>query len=169
MEWIQNYFNCCIWLNRDKLGSMRRIKLFLGQCTLNKILYCNLFKPSWIFRDMYILYTVQKEIDFPRNNMKCSRENVILCIIFHAVSCFPQHFMLYRGNLDCFSNSVCWEPKICRNIYLEYSVIGLTLGVGNLVTLSLLSIAKVTGLNAIWVSNFTEDYAELESNLIGRG
>ena len=121
MEWIQNYLNCCIWLNRDKLGFMRRIKLFLGQCTLNKILYCNLFKPSWIFRDMYILYTVQKEIDFPRNNMKCSRENVILCIIFHAVSCFsfPQHFMLYRGNLDCFSNSVCWEPKICSVKHLS--------------------------------------------------
>ena len=25
---------------------------------------------------------------------------------FHVVPGFPLHFMLYRGNLDCFSNSV---------------------------------------------------------------
>ena len=37
--------------------------------------------------------------------MKCSGENVILRGIFHVVSCFPLHLMLYRGNLDCFSNS----------------------------------------------------------------
>ena len=38
--------------------------------------------------------------------MKCSGENVKLDEIFHVVSCFPLHFMLYRGNVDCFSNSV---------------------------------------------------------------
>ena len=38
--------------------------------------------------------------------MKCSGENVILRGIVHAVSGFPLHFMLNRGNLDCFSNRV---------------------------------------------------------------
>ena len=52
---------------------------------------------------MYSMYcTVPKVIDFPRYNMKCSRENVILREIVHAVSRFPLHFMLYRENLDCF-------------------------------------------------------------------
>ena len=41
--------------------------------------------------------TVPKIIDFPRYNMKCSKENVILRGIFHVASCFPLHFMLYRG------------------------------------------------------------------------
>ena len=38
--------------------------------------------------------------------MKFSGENVILRGIVHVVSCFPLHFMLYRGNLDYFSDSV---------------------------------------------------------------
>ena len=38
--------------------------------------------------------------------MKCSGENVILRGIVHVVSGFPLHFMLYRGNLDCFSYRV---------------------------------------------------------------
>ena len=50
-------------------------------------------------------YTVPKEIDFPRYNMKYSGENVIQRGILHVVSCFPLHFMLYRGNLDYFSDS----------------------------------------------------------------
>ena len=54
----------------------------------------------------YILYTVPKVIDFPRYNMKCNEENVILRGIFQVVSGFPLHFMLYRGTLDCFSNTV---------------------------------------------------------------
>ena len=53
-----------------------------------------------------IHYTVPKEIDFPRYNMKCSRENVILRGIFPVVKRFPLHFMLYRENWDYFSNSV---------------------------------------------------------------
>ena len=40
-------------------------------------------------------YTLSKEIDFPLYIMKCSGENVILHGIFHVVSCFPLHFMLY--------------------------------------------------------------------------
>ena len=51
-------------------------------------------------------WTVPTVIDFPRYNMKCCGENVILRGIFHVVSGFLLHFMLYRGNLDCFSNSV---------------------------------------------------------------
>ena len=31
-------------------------------------------------------YTVPKEIDFPRYNMKCSGENVVLHGIFHVIS-----------------------------------------------------------------------------------
>ena len=34
-----------------------------------------------------------------------SGENVILCELFHVVLCFPLHFMLYRGHLECISNS----------------------------------------------------------------
>ena len=49
--------------------------------------------------------TVPKEIDFPQYNMKCSGENVLLSGIFHVLSCFPLHLMLYRGNLDYLSNS----------------------------------------------------------------
>ena len=49
-----------------------------------------------------VLYTVPKAIDFPRYNMKCRWENVILRGIFHVVSRFPLHFMLYRGTLDYF-------------------------------------------------------------------
>ena len=48
------------------------------------------------------VYTVTKEIDFPRCYMKCSRENVIQCGIFLVVSCFALHFMLYRGNWITF-------------------------------------------------------------------
>ena len=44
------------------------------------------------------IYTVPKVIDFPRYNMKCGGENVILRGIFHVVSCL----MLYCGNLDYF-------------------------------------------------------------------
>ena len=50
--------------------------------------------------------TVPKVIDFPRYNMICSGENVILLGIVHVVSGFPVHFMFYRRSLDCFSNSV---------------------------------------------------------------
>ena len=53
--------------------------------------------------------TLSKAIDFPRYNMKCSGENEIPRRIFQAVSRFPLHFMLYRGNLDYFVDSV-----LCR-------------------------------------------------------
>ena len=53
-----------------------------------------------------LTYPVLKVINFPRYNMKCSGRNVILRGIFHVVSRFPLHFMLYRGNLDYFSYPV---------------------------------------------------------------
>ena len=62
-------------------------------------------------------YTVPNVIDFPRYSMKCSGENVTLCGIFHVVSRFPLHFMLYRGNLDCFSNRVLYTLQ-----YIQYSL-----------------------------------------------
>ena len=57
---------------------------------------------TWGMHDVHCVYTVPKEIDFPRYNMKCSGKNAILRGIFHVVSGFPLHFMLYHGNLDCF-------------------------------------------------------------------
>ena len=48
--------------------------------------------------------TVPKVIDFPRYNMKCGGDNVIILGIVHEVSGFHLHFMFYRGNLDYFSN-----------------------------------------------------------------
>ena len=56
--------------------------------------------------NLQTVYTVPKEIHFPRYNMKCSRDKGILGGIVHVVSCFPLHFMLYRGNFDYFSDSV---------------------------------------------------------------
>ena len=52
------------------------------------------------------LYTVSKVFDFPRYDMKSSGENETLRGIFHVVSRFPLHFMIYRGNLDYFLDSV---------------------------------------------------------------
>ena len=67
--------------------------------------------------------TVPKVIDFPRYNMKCGGDNVILRGIVHVVSGFPLHFMFYRGNLDCFSNRVQYTfpstltaGKMCEGI-----------------------------------------------------
>ena len=54
---------------------------------------------------------------FPRYNMKCSRENVILCGIFPVVLCFPLHFIVYRGNLDYFSDSASHQQ-----IFIEFSI-----------------------------------------------
>ena len=34
---------------------------------------------------------------------------MILRGIVHIVSGFPQHFMFYRGNSDCFSNRYGWN------------------------------------------------------------
>ena len=65
-----------------------------------------------------ITYTVPKEIDFPRYNMKCSGENVILRGIFRVLSCFPLHFLLYRGNFDCFSNRVTGPHRNVRSIVI---------------------------------------------------
>ena len=67
---------------------------------------CNSFEntvPASHFLKIDCLhYTVPKEIDFPRCNMKCSGGNVILRGIFHEVSCFPLHCMLYCENWITF-------------------------------------------------------------------
>ena len=55
-----------------------------------------------------IQYTVTKVVDFPRYNIKCCGENMILQYteyFMYVVSHFPIHFMLYRGNLDYFLDS----------------------------------------------------------------
>ena len=64
----------------------------------------------------WFLYTIPKEINFPRYNMKCSGANVILRGLFLVVSCFPKHLMLYNWNLDCFSNSV--RTKMISNLFV---------------------------------------------------
>ena len=58
-------------------------------------------------------------------NIKCSGENLILRGIFHVVSCFPLHSILYRGNFDYFSDYVppvkilfTW---ICRDLLVIVS------------------------------------------------
>ena len=77
-------------------------------CNFAEFLRRNIFQetPLMWFCVTIVTYTVPKEIDFPRYNMKCRGENVILHGKFHVVSCFPLHIMLYRGNLDYFSVSV---------------------------------------------------------------
>ena len=58
--------------------------------------------------------TVLKEIDFPRYNIKCSGEKVILPGIIHVVSSFLLHFILYRGNVDYVLDSVlCTVYTVC--------------------------------------------------------
>ena len=48
--------------------------------------------------------------------MKYSGGNVILRGIFHVVSGCPLHFMLYRGNLDCFSSRVEQYVNVLTNL-----------------------------------------------------
>ena len=95
------------------------------------------------------------------SNMKCSGENVIICGIFSVGSCFSQHFMLYRGNFDCLSNSdsslysymlrsVLWRSG---NIWISCSIIRIIAfwHQGNIHTRS--------GLNARWIVVRTWMYA----------
>ena len=84
---------------------MRRI--FGEEHNLTKVFFVkNYDNNNFYMFFLFSCYTVRKIIDFPRYNMKCSGENVILHGIVHVVSGFPLHLMLYRGNLDCFSNKV---------------------------------------------------------------
>ena len=66
-------------------------------------------------------YTVPKVIDFPRYNTKCSGENEILRGIFHALSRFPLHFVIYLGSLDFFLDSVCLGLHSSGPIVLRYT------------------------------------------------
>ena len=72
---------------------------------------------------LYYAHTVPKVIDFPRYNMKSSRDNVILRGIVHVVSGFPLHFMFYRGNLDCFSNRASTAHLLSKYSYAVWIVL----------------------------------------------
>ena len=64
-------------------------------------------------------YTLsQRKSNFPRYNLKCSGENVILRGIFHGVSCLTLHVMSYRRNLDYFSDSAEKGGRlpVCKSI-----------------------------------------------------
>ena len=105
-----------------------------------------LYKPAeaiWLcclqFSYCCCKYTVPKEIDFPRYNMKCSWENVILRGIFHVVSSFPLHFILYRGNFDSFLDSV---PHMLTINLGKYGIFGSSLRPEHCVVHALLKISK---------------------------
>ena len=53
--------------------------------------------------------------------MRRNGENEILRGIFHVLSRFPLHFMLYCENFDYFSNSVA-KLEFSKNAY-EFSVV----------------------------------------------
>ena len=78
------------------------------------------------------LYTVPKVIDFPRYNMKCSGENVVLRGMFHEGTGFPLHFTLYCGNLDYFSNStgiaLQYQPALHAQILVVAKLQSLVFG-----------------------------------------
>ena len=57
--------------------------------------------------------------DFLRYNMNCSGENVTRRGIFHVVSRFPLHLMLYRGHLDYFLDHVLLSVS---NLYSTVSL-----------------------------------------------
>ena len=69
--------------------------------------------------DLLDYYTVPKVIGFPRYHMKCNGESEILRGIVHEVSCFPLHFMLYRGKMDYFSDSVYCTLYSTRTCVLD--------------------------------------------------
>ena len=65
----------------------------------------SMYSSVHVYRYLFInfmLCTVPKEIDFPRYNIKCSGENLILRGIFHVVSCFlctTFHAILWKFGL----------------------------------------------------------------------
>ena len=61
--------------------------------------------------------TVPKVINFPQYN----GQNEILGGIFHVVSRFPLHFVLYHGNLDYFLDSVVTWALSTGLTYLTYT------------------------------------------------
>ena len=86
----------------------------------NEIQYEKFCFTSCFFR--YILCYIS-ENQLPqgqcrRYNIKCSGENVILGGLFHVVSCFTLNFILYRGNLVYFSDSV-YRHKITGTIIIS--------------------------------------------------
>ena len=71
---------------------------FIGQWAIEEGFIKKRGKGRCCFREERIYLATL--IGFPRYNMKCSGENVIQSGIFHLVSGFPLHFMLYCRNLD---------------------------------------------------------------------
>ena len=69
-----------------------------------------------------MLRTVPKVIDFPRYNMKCSGENVILRGIVHVVSGFPLYiscsiaeiWIAFLTGSGAFQNSIIRSVKSVR-------------------------------------------------------
>ena len=103
--WIRliYFMQICIRIEIKKSGTKLHLKRTVGDPDLD----LHRSKNSGPERCTVVqLYTVPKVIDFPRYNMKCSGVNQILRGIFHGVSRFPLHFMLYRANVEYFSNSV---------------------------------------------------------------
>ena len=90
-----------LFVKSYRAGAVNNIKLLWKLCTVKQ--FCTLMLS---FYTQVHMYTVSKVNDFPRYNMKCSGENLILRGIFHVVSRFPLLFMLYRGNSESFSNRV---------------------------------------------------------------
>ena len=79
-----------------------------------KLNYMQIYQHCAVIK---IYYTVPKIINFPRYNMKCSGENVILLGIVYVVSRFPLHFMLYRAKFG-----VLFQQCRQRAIFLQYPV-----------------------------------------------
>ena len=68
------------------LGLARQQCRNVLQHTLDPIKHIGLLGPApFMYISIDLLYTAPKAIDFPRYNMKCSGEKVILRGIFHVV------------------------------------------------------------------------------------
>ena len=61
----------------------------------------------WMDANWNAWCTVPKVIDFPRYNMKCSRESVILRGIFHVVSRFLSILLCYIAEILNTFGTVC--------------------------------------------------------------
>ena len=75
--------------------------------------FCNIFVV--LAKTFLESYTLPKVIDFPRY----SGENEIPHGLFRVVSRFPQHFVLYLGNLDSLLDSV--RMFLVANIFPLFS------------------------------------------------
>ena len=97
------------WPSRRRRIAARHRQGSLADCRNEPFTYITNAEISLIsifsFLTVYCTLSQRKSIFLDICTMKSSGENVILREIFHAVSCFPLYFLLYRGNLDYFSDS----------------------------------------------------------------